>query len=220
MKGLKVLLFLCCWLCRPKLSDRKLTKNTFVPLPELWQNNLARLQHHCMTDTATIKKFRGAYAVTGNIIQDIVQNKENCSENVMKSVKPLADSSCPHHVTFCSKTEAALLSESVMNEMRKAEIVASDMISFGVHLDQARHNAFVKLLWSKGNLMRIKYGLKPKDFHITLSSLHLNDDGVSHEISNQDVISLMTKQNLTERHADHFLYDLIHVKHNMPEQSG
>ena len=164
-----------------------------------------------MTEQNMIMKFRGAYAVTGDIIKNIInEEKASCSKayEIMKTVKPLADSSCPHHITFCSKTEAASLPEASIRAIKSMTLTASDVISYGMHLNRAKHNAFIKIVWNKGNLMRVKYGFKPKDFHITLSALHLNDEEMSHEITAQEALT----GSLTERQADHFLYHLLHIK--------
>ena len=158
-----------------------------------------------------IMKFRGAYAVTGDIIENIINHEKASSDKtdeIMKAIKPLTDSDCAHHITFCSKTEAACLSEASIRAIKSMTLAASDVISYGMHLNRAKHNAFIKIVWNKGNLMRVKYGFKPKDFHITLSALHLNDEEMSHEITAQEALA----GSLTERQADHFLYHLLHIK--------
>ena len=156
-------------------------------------------------------KFRGAYAVTGDITKNMTNHEKarsNKTDDIIKAIKPLADSDCAHHITFCSKTEAASLSEASVCTIKSMTLAASDVISYGMHLNRAKHNAFIKIVWNKGNLMRVKHGLKPKDFHITLGALHLNDEEMSHEITAQEVLST----SLTERQADHLLYHLLHIK--------
>lgn len=45
------------------------------------------------------------------------------------------------------------------------------------------------LLWSAQTTADVKYGVQPEDFHMTLSSLHLNHEGVTHAILTQEVTS-------------------------------
>ena len=160
-----------------------------------------------------IRKFRGGYAVTGSLVEDTIrQIKRERLEDMMKCVKPISESQCLHHITFCSKIEVGSLSEAALCSMSQMKIDVSDVIPFDVHLDRAKQNAFVKILWNKGNILRAKHGLEPKDFHITLSALHMNDNEVNHEMSVQDVIASLSKAHLSQRQADHFLFHLIHIK--------
>ena len=164
-----------------------------------------------MTEQSMVRSFRGDYAVTGDIIDNTItveKEKNGKSDVIMKAINPLSDSDCLHHITFCSKTEAASLSQASIRAIKKMTVTASDVVSYGIHLNRTAHNAFIKVLWNKGNVMRVKNGLKPKDFHITLSALHLNDDEVSHEITVQEVLT----GSVTERQAEHLLYHLVHIK--------
>ncbi|KAI0683418.1 hypothetical protein BC835DRAFT_1470554 [Cytidiella melzeri] len=154
----------------------------------------------------TLQPFRGTVALVGPGLDALVQ------QTPVPDGHSFVRSEMPYHVTFLSKDELRTLSPSItpeqaLQQLREAvgdEQPSLHALGVGGHPRGRPEVYFIVVIWAKGQQLRKKLGLPPKDFHITLSKrdAHDVDKGVSSLL--QDVPSGSSPELL-----DHLVFTLF-----------
>ena len=119
----------------------------------------------------------------------------------------------PYHITVITKDELRQLtadSTEKADELNEnaARIDTKQIFSLGLGGDP-KGVCWVVIIWNAGNIFRKKYGLSPKQFHITLSS---NDDH-SLDKSHHSLREAFPMENLDLNLTDHLV-----LSYNLSEQ--
>lgn len=124
------------------------------------------------------QNFRGSYALTGPIVDNLVHAALQRRPLGLPDTVP--NLPCPYHITLFSKSELKEFSNEQQAQLAGLQTSGPRIFSAGIGGREKQDVWFVVVVWAGGQAIRKQFRLPPKHFHITLSAqdVHNVDKGI------------------------------------------